>query len=240
MSPKYFRSRESQVAYQEEKLIPFIIDGVRSSYPGIQFASKEVDSGFGIADVVLYNFDRSSAVSRQKSNIPRIKSYEILETLSVMDEIGGKTINITQLYKKLPYSENVFRKKILEFILENNIAEIHNGQDLLLKYRYKVSLRETIAIEAKVSDWKRGLYQAYRYKQYANLSYLALHNSHIQAPKKNIELFHQLNVGLISVDPELGKSEIIFEPDKDANLFSSWVRSYTNETILEANGYVNS
>ena len=40
-----------------------------------------------------------------------------------------------------------------------------------------------IAIEAKLSDWKNGFYQALRYRYFANQSYLAIKNGYI----KNID-----------------------------------------------------
>ena len=234
----YFQSRPDQLSFQETKLIPHIIQGVKSIYPDLSLSTTEVESGFGIADVVIYNLDKNTAKSRQRRGIPRIRSFEVLETLTLIGKEKSDIIGITQLYQQLPYSENIFRTKILDFILGNNIAEIRNGKDLLLKYKYKVALQETIAIEAKVSNWKRGLYQAYRYKQYSDMSYLALHSSHIGAPMKNIDLFKQLNVGLISVDPIEELTEILFKPSSENSVFASWTRSYANESLLTANGYV--
>ncbi|MCK6462435.1 MAG: hypothetical protein L6Q29_01280 [Candidatus Pacebacteria bacterium] len=52
-----------------------------------------------------------------------------------------------------------------------------------------------IAIEVKISDWKQGLYQAWRYYSFAEKSYLALYEDYA----KNIEIdsFKKHNVGLI-------------------------------------------
>lgn len=55
-----------------------------------------------------------------------------------------------------------------------------------------------IAIEVKISDWKQGLYQAWRYYSFAEKSYLALYKEY--AKKADIELFKKHNVGLIVFD----------------------------------------
>lgn len=229
----------NQSSFPEAELIPIITLGKNLICPEMKQSSKEIDSGFGIADIVFYNLDKRTAENRRRFGIPRIKSYEVLETLSIINEFGTNKVNITQLYKKLPYSENIFQKKILDFLFENHIAEIVDGKYLDLKYKYQVSLKETTAIEAKVSNWKRGLYQAYRYKQYSDYSYLALHEKHITVPMKNIELFIKLNIGLISVNTMSGLVEIIYKPKKDENIFSKWVKYYANESILDDLGYLD-
>lgn len=55
-----------------------------------------------------------------------------------------------------------------------------------------------IAIEVKVSNWKQGLYQAWRYCSFAEKSYLALYKEF--AKNVDIGLFKKHNVGLIVFD----------------------------------------
>ena len=57
-----------------------------------------------------------------------------------------------------------------------------------------------IAVEAKISDWKAGLEQAARYKQYANEVYVALSSEYV--PKVDRQEFKNLNIGLMSVSHE--------------------------------------
>lgn len=60
-------------------------------------------------------------------------------------------------------------------------------------------IKQSVAIEAKVRDWRKGLKQAMRYKAFADKSYLAVYESFINAPLENIEVFKALNIGLIGV-----------------------------------------
>lgn len=60
-------------------------------------------------------------------------------------------------------------------------------------------IKRSVAIEAKVRDWRKGLKQATRYKSFADRSYLAVYDSHIATPLEFIEVFQALNIGLIGV-----------------------------------------
>lgn len=68
-----------------------------------------------------------------------------------------------------------------------------------------------IAIEVKISDWKQGLYQAWRYYSFAEKSYLALYKDYAQ----NVDLneFKKHNVGLIIFDESSIK--ILYRPTKN-------------------------
>lgn len=71
-------------------------------------------------------------------------------------------------------------------------------------------IRSSVAIEAKVKDWRKGLKQAMRYKSFADRSYLAVYEAHVQAPVQYLDIFHALNIGLISVS-DTG-IDILFDP----------------------------
>lgn len=58
----------------------------------------------------------------------------------------------------------------------------------------------TIAIEAKLADWRRGLRQAYRYSAFCHYSYVLLDASSAATAVKNLDLFRRSNIGLLSID----------------------------------------
>ena len=60
------------------------------------------------------------------------------------------------------------------------------------------SLR-SIAFEMKLSDWRRGLAQAFRYRAFAQRAYLVVDEDHIQSAVANSERFVRSNIGLIGV-----------------------------------------
>jgi hypothetical protein len=68
--------------------------------------------------------------------------------------------------------------------------------------------KEVVAVEAKLKDWKRGFYQANRYKAFADKVYVAIPPQAEHLVNKKI--LRDFNVGLIVFDLETGtKREVI-------------------------------
>lgn len=109
--------------------------------------------------------------------------------------------------KSIPKLKQVFAGDDFRYVLE---AEGLFGIPDLVLFNGRV-----IAIEYKLSNWKRALVQAYRYRSFAEESYVFLDKSYIHRAKKNIEDFKLSNIGLSSVDID-GNIEIIFQPESRA------------------------
>ncbi len=62
----------------------------------------------------------------------------------------------------------------------------------------------SIAFEMKLSDWRRGLAQAFRYRSFACESYLVLDQTRIRPALDHAEQFIRANVGLIGIESTLG------------------------------------
>lgn len=193
------------------------------------FSAREVDSGYGIADLVLCNLDEEIINQRlkRKLNIP-IFSANTLRTIVALQE-ANEPISISYLTKQLGISEQTLRSKIIKFLSENGYIEQYEDKYQLLN-SYDVVLSKSIGIEAKISDWKRGLYQAHRYKWFCNVSYLALYYKHITPAQNNINLFKQLNIGLISVYDD--QVEIIYKPFSETPKSKNMVM-LTNELMFD-------
>lgn len=56
----------------------------------------------------------------------------------------------------------------------------------------------TVAVELKLHNWKRALIQAFRYRTFANLSFVIIDSVYIHRAINNIELFRKYKVGLAS------------------------------------------
>ena len=57
----------------------------------------------------------------------------------------------------------------------------------------------TMAFEMKLSDWLRGLAQAFRYRTFANSSFLVIDEARSKRAVANLERFQRANVGLIGL-----------------------------------------
>lgn len=87
------------------------------------------------------------------------------------------------------------------------------------------------AFEMKLSNWKRALAQAFRYRAFAEVSFVVLDNKYIGRALKQIDRFQIANIGLLSVDLE-GNLRIHHQPSHDAP-FCQQTRANFEQIILE-------
>jgi len=60
----------------------------------------------------------------------------------------------------------------------------------------------TVAVELKLHNWKRALIQAFRYRTFANSSFVIIDAFYIHRAINNIELFRKYKVGLASLSTD--------------------------------------
>lgn len=68
------------------------------------------------------------------------------------------------------------------------------------------------AFEFKLSDWRKGLMQAHRYKYCSHASILVLPNHKIKSIESRIDIFRKLRVGLWGFSPETGAIACSYTP----------------------------
>lgn len=66
-------------------------------------------------------------------------------------------------------------------------------------------LGQWVAVELKVSQWKRALWQAHINRQLVDLSYIAVWTRIVPVVLANADLLRQYNIGLIEVDRDVAK-----------------------------------
>jgi hypothetical protein len=76
--------------------------------------------------------------------------------------------------------------------------------DLVLFSGSRERIQYVVTIEFKLSDWRRGLLQSFRSRNFGNETYLVLDSRHVGAALKHYNLFKQANVGLLSISPDSG------------------------------------
>lgn len=180
--------------------------------------TREVDVGHGVADLVLINkknINKKKLIKRktynQNKKLLHQKYFEILEYIPDLNsKINRKKIVIDALLKKVGVSKPYLKYHFLKFLEENNFIKKDKNN-----YYFKINgwiplAKNTIAIEAKLKNWKRGFYQANRYKAFAYKSYLAIPFNISHLVDKSLFIKH--NVGLIFFNVYDGKKEIVFEP----------------------------
>lgn len=161
---------------------------------------EEFSCGTGISDLTIFTVDDKILAQRQKSNKKPITSKNQIQVLLTL--LDNKPLILPEIIERVSFNSKHTVLKILKQLVEANIVTVNEGE-----YRASHSIAEStsenvIAIEAKISDWKSGVRQAMRYKEYANYSYLAIYEEHIPACIGNIEVFKKLGIGLIGVSNE--------------------------------------
>jgi hypothetical protein len=68
------------------------------------------------------------------------------------------------------------------------------------------------AFEFKLSDWRRGMMQAHRYKYFSHASILVLPKNKMKSVKPQLDLFRKLRVGLWGFLPETGSITCFYTP----------------------------
>lgn len=203
----------------EAEMIPVIIRECCKKFDA-KYYIEEFQTGNGIPDIVF-------AKDIQK------KTYEKMD------------------YEAYYLASELMKNKIIK--LDNNIIKIDKYKELkkyLIKNRYikKIDknvfqkekeitplIGEIIAIEAKLSDWKNGFYQALRYKYFAHESYLAISESKIK--NINLELFKANGIGLLAVNEKEVKIIIKAQKESPINMASCL---YSSQNIYETISNISS
>ncbi len=88
-------------------------------------------------------------------------------------------------------------------------ANANNGDFSALALKKRLRLT---AIEGKMSDWRKGLHQAFRYRYFAHRSLLVLPLHTANVASHFLPTFRRLRVGLWGFDPTTGRLKKWFTP----------------------------
>ncbi|PTP42745.1 hypothetical protein [Vibrio splendidus] len=181
---------------------------------------KEFDCGFGIADAVLFKY-RDIEIDRLSKINPSwaytLKSLPYRRTFSTKDvvDISGATTQSCKLALK-------------QFIEAGYCVEKRDDVYVKVKQPKPVS-NKIVAIEAKLKNWKRALWQASRYKTFSNESWVLLDRKHVKPALENIDVFKKFNIGLATFSTDTCY-EVFFKPKIDVH--KSEIAYWKANTIL--------
>lgn len=157
------------------------------------FLMEEFDSQCGIADLVMGTclpLDQQ-AISRKAINWNWVQP--------IFNLTQDQEIEMDGFIHTYGISETTARVRLKEYSEAGFLKKISSGHYRVVK-EYKLITDTIISIEAKLKNWKRALHQATRYKRFSNMSYVLLDRKHIRPALKNIHIFQEKNIGLLSMD----------------------------------------
>lgn len=161
---------------------------------------EEVNLGFGVADLVISKVEKKY-ISDATFSYFDILIYKIIES--------DRNVSMDHLKSITKAKEYQIRKSIDMLILESYVNQ--HDSFFTIKKNYKSVAAKSIAIEAKLKNWKRALDQAFRYKWFATQSYVVLDSKHIRPAEHNLCSFIDLNVGLAEINIH-GQLKVHFRP----------------------------
>jgi len=216
----------TSVFASEKELVSCIASCVRAKPGSLLKDGKvslfaELDLGYGIADLVAVSYEDSTSIDREN-----FLEYFDVSLLSIIEKEHKLS------FEDIVYITRSPEKKIissLSSLVREGFVTLNKGRYISHK-KYADILTDSVAIEAKLKDWKRALKQAYRYKWFSNKSFVFLPLENIAVPRKNISLFQRYNVGLAGVSRASG-IEVVYSPKPEAPI-SENMRLSLNEHLL--------
>jgi len=176
------------------------------------FYIQEFNSNFGIADIVLGTF-RSS----KSTNIRKPINLNWLYPLSTLKR--STCLSLDEFQGTFGFSKISALKRIKEYERAGFVIRGNSGQIKVLK-EYKFVTNLVISIEAKLRDWRKALFQAKRYQRFSDFSFVLLDARMKRNALKNINVFIDQNIGLLSLNAN--SIEVHLVPQKNKKKISDY------------------
>lgn len=155
---------------------------------------KEFESPNGIADLILVDLLPGWS---SEAGIGKINPEWAYALHKLTDT---ECFSVDEFKKFAGVSSRRAKKALLDFSAAGFCEQLPNENKWKKSVRVRPITSEICAIEAKLSDWRRALYQATRYQDFANQSWVVMDENKISPALANISQFTRLNVGLAGVD----------------------------------------
>lgn len=169
------------------------------------FVIEEFDSYLGVADLVLGTYQPYLSKKTTRETLNRNWVYPL--TLLHCEDI----FRLEDFSVRFGFSKKMASSILGEYKNAGFISEIEKNVFIVLK-EYELVTSDVIAIEAKLKNWKRALFQAQRYKRFSDFSFVLLDEAYASAAISNIGEFESRNIGLVT----MGQSgfKILYTPEK--------------------------
>jgi len=186
------------------------------------FSRREIGVGYGIADLVIvkrnsFNINncKKRRSYRQFSRLLGEDYFKVMEHLPDFRK-EGNGIDLNFLIEKTSLRKSYLKYTILKNLQKKRFIKVTKQGTYFKINGWLPLVREVIAIEAKLKNWKKGFIQANRYKSFADKAYLAI-------PKEtehmvNKKLLKKHNVGLIVFDINSNKKKTALSAKKEKPL----------------------
>jgi len=198
----------------EKEMIP-IINEYFINTKGYSIVKNEINSGYGIADVVA---------AKNVYNSMDYSFNNIFEVNLLISMKYNKWIPFESIIQYSSYSSNYLKYNLLKQFMDAGFISRNNNYYKRTK-QIKKPKATIVAVEVKLSKWKDAFRQALRYKKFADYCYVAL----LEKSIKNVdtELFYNNNIGIIYItkNKEVKPFLRAYKNNERDNLYTLFVNS---------------
>jgi hypothetical protein len=174
------------------------------------FILEEFDSFNGVPDMVLGSFNAKIQSRLQNCTV----DYNWVAPLTGFRK--DDTISIGDFSEKFGITKKKATQVINQYEVAGYLIKINSSEFQVVR-EYEIMAKAIISIEGKLKNWRRAIFQAQRYKRFSNLAFVLLEEKYSNPAVKNIDLFIDANIGLITMRDD--KIDIKFIPEwKDLRL----------------------
>ena len=178
---------------------------------GICYAN-EIRMGIGIPDI-SFNLGGNR-------KIKYIDDYYLLTVWDYINTQKGTTLK--EIGERFSFSMEKVKRYVFELV-KINLVTVRDEVVKAVNSVKNARLGVTVAVEAKIRDWKNGLIQAQRYLFFSDYSYLAL-------PKKNIRLVDkdalaEAGIGLLAIDNQCLEEIIAAQKSNECTYYMKYMHT---------------
>lgn len=174
----------------------------------------EVMSAAGIPDVVATVFDQDVLQERAASGFVT-DAAGVAALLALSD--AENSLDARQVAAVTGLTPAYIRARVLPALGARGLAMMTARGMWTATFRYRSPARRLVTVEAKLSDWRRGLGQAARHAAGADAAWLVLDGTRTRPAVSRAEWFRAAGVGLAGLGLD-GTLETLLQPEASSIL----------------------
>ena len=176
---------------------------------------KEVESFQGIPDYLGIIMSHLYHGSKKTMQIPIKRWHTISIILAFMKKKQFRTPNY--IIQNTGLSQNIIIRD-LNFLCRLGICEKNNVGNYRFVEDFEMPIAHIHSFELKMSNWKRALFQAIRYKTFSEYTSIVMPFEKEQILLQNIDSFKERNIGVLLFDAYSCETKMLYRAKKNSTI----------------------